>query len=1160
MGRIFYVILLLPLLAWARDPADTLNITLRGQGITLEQAFQQIEQQTGYTFIYGRPTLDGSAKVSVDLNGATLSQAMDVLLKGRPVQWQVKGRNVVLSRKPQEAPAGGRGQTGGPFEAGGVQQETLRGRVTDSLGKGLEGVIVEVPRTNLRTATDRDGYYVLQNVKSGITISFRLLGYKEHSVPFDRPEINIILYQAINEIAEVAVNTGYQTLPAERATGSFAKVDNELFNRQVSTDVISRLKGIAPSILFDERSGSPKLTIRGMSTIFGNADPLIVVDGFVYDGNIQNINPNDVETIDILRDAAAASIWGVRASNGVIVITTKRGTANQPMQVEFGTNVTVVNKPNLFYEPRMSTSDFIDLETLLFQNGQYNNNLNNTTSFPMISPVVEILAAQRAGTITEAEANAQIDALRNLEIRNDIEKYLYQKGINQQYNLNLKGGTDKYRYYFSSGYDHNRASLIGNSYNRLSLNAQQVFTPIKQLEIVTGLVYTQSNNTINTSLADIGLSSRIPYNRIVDDQGNPLAINKDFRVGFAEQAESKGLLNWRYVPIDELNNRDNRRKLAENRIMTGIKYTFIPGLSMDIKYQYQRQTTDSRNLNNMESYFTRHEINRFSSISPEGVINNIPLGSILNFSNSLQQSHTGRGQLNYNQTFGRHIIAAIGGFEVRQMTIDGNSNRLYGYDELIGVAGSVNFDTSYRIYPNNTTAFISSGEGVTGIVDRFRSFYTNASYTFDSKYTLSGSARIDQSNLFGVDANQRSVPLWSIGAKYNVDKASFYKWGLIPSLSVRATYGYNGNLDNSITAYTTARVGTAVFTTQPQALILTPPNPTLQWERTGILNIGLDFKTKGNRISGSIDYFSKNNKDLIGEGTANPTTGFETYKGNLASTKGKGVDILLNTINIDGKFSWFSQVLFSYAIDEVTAYDVEPNYTDFYFDNSVSRSTVFYAPVLGKPLFGIYSNRWAGLDPETGNPMGYLDGEPSTNYTAINSEISTDPVNMLVYHGRALPPFFGAFRNTISYADLTLSFNISYQFGHYFRSRSINYNSFATSYINHNDYTRRWQNPGDELTTNVPSFVYPLNTNRNTFYNQSEILVERADHIRLQDINLTYNFSRSPFGISALRNGSLFLYSNNLGIIWRANKKGVDPAFPDMLLSRTFSFGIRTLF
>lgn len=1125
------------------------KLTLKQKNVSITKVFLEIRKQTGYDVLVEYKNFKTNQRIDANFVDVPLQQVMSEIVKGTNLSYTIEEKTIVIKEKGFIEKMIAR-----------FQIIDVRGKILDEKQQPLPGATVKVKGTSKVVMTGSNGEFVLTGVEENSILIITYMGYETQEVKAKKEMGIIAMVLASGKLQEIAVSTGYQTLPAERATGSFAKVDNELFNRQVSTDVISRLKGIAPSILFDERSGSPKLTIRGMSTIFGNADPLVVVDGFVYDGDIMNINPNDVEDIDILRDAAAASIWGVRASNGVIVITTKQGKQNQPIRVEMNSNVTFVGKPDLFYQPRMTSSDMLDAEMFLFQNNHFNTALNNTTTWPEITPAVEIMAAQRAGTLSEDEATRQLELLRHQDIRNDLTKYFYQTGVNQQYSLNLRGGTDKHRYYFSTGYDNNRSNQILINNNRLSLTAQQTFNPIKNLEISTGLVFTQSKNTNESSLILNTINTNRNYNaRLVDELGNPLPISQNFRTSFVETAEDKGLLNWQFIPLGELSTVENRGKITENRISGGVKYTLLSGLSAEIKYQYLRQSSERRDLRNLDSYFTRHEINRFTTINPS-FKQNIPLGSIINFSNSAQQSQTGRAQLNYNRTINKHAIAAIGGFEVREMTIKGNSNRLYGYDELTGVSGAVNFDTGYRTYPNNSSSFVARGEGVTEIIDRFRSYYTNASYTFDNRYSFSTSGRIDQSNLFGVNANQRSVPLWSVGSKYSVDQEEFYKVDILPVLKLRITYGYNGNLDNTITAFTTAEVGNASYTTQTEARILNPPNKNLSWERTGIFNIGLDFGFRNQRITGNIDYFSKRNIDLIGEGIVNPTTGFTTYKGNLASTKGDGLDILLNSVNIDGAFRWTSQFLFSYAVDKVIDYDLKPTMYKLYVDESINRYSNQYTPVSDRPLFGIYTNAWAGLDPETGDPRGYLDGQPSKDYTAINAEIASDPINMLVYHGRALPPYFGAVRNDFSYKGLSLSFNISYRFGNYFRRSTINYSNLFTSYNGHSDYARRWQKSGDELTTDVPSMIYPNNANRNLYYTYSEVLIERGDHIRLQDISCSYSFMQIPRLTNILKNATAFLYCNNVGLLWTANDKGIDPDFPRDKPIRTIALGLRTNF
>ncbi|HQS05857.1 MAG TPA: TonB-dependent receptor plug domain-containing protein, partial [Daejeonella sp.] len=250
----------------------------------------------------------------------------------------------------------------------------ISGIIRNEKGEGLVGASIRVKDSKIAGISDTNGHFRLHEVPEHPILLISFIGYlpQEISIAGKGSEITITLLPDARQLEEVIVSTGYQEIPLERATGSFASISKELFNRQISTDVISRLKGITPSLLFDERSGSSKLSIRGRNTIFANDQPLIVLDNFPYEGDINNINPNDIENISILRDAAAASIWGARAGNGVIVINTKKGSLSQPLTTEFHSNLTRIQQPDQFYQPRMTSSDFIDTEILLFQRGFYN--------------------------------------------------------------------------------------------------------------------------------------------------------------------------------------------------------------------------------------------------------------------------------------------------------------------------------------------------------------------------------------------------------------------------------------------------------------------------------------------------------------------------------------------------------------------------------------------------------------------------------------------------------------------------------------------------------------------------------------------------------------------------------------------------------------------
>lgn len=1130
--------------------AQQINLTL--QKVPLSKAISEIRKSTKYDFAYGEELLLKANPVSIQVKNADINEVLKKMFADQPISYKISDGIIILKEKPST------GNNTSPSK----KKEAIRGRVVDDQGNPLAGATIQVKGTNFITTSNNSGNFEIPGDFADGQLQVSYMGYGHMEVSA-RNAGTIVLAKNTNRIEEVSVvASGYQSIPKERATGSFSKVDNATFNRQVSTDVISRLKGIAPSILFDERSGSPKLTIRGQATIFGNDQPLIVVDNFPYEGDINNINPNDIEDIDILKDAAAASIWGVRAGNGVIVIKTKKGRADQPMNIGFTSNVTIGQKPDLNYIPQIKPRDFIDIEKMLFEKGFYDYTISNTAENPPYSPVVSILNDQKNGLLTPQQADAQINALRGGDLRRDMSKYLYQHTVKQQYALNLSGGTNKYTYYFSAGFDKNRNSEKGNGFNRVSLNSNQVFRPIEKLELSAGLFYnqnSQSTSNVISMLSNMGSQLMYPYASLRNADGSPAILTKDYSNSLKNDAVSDGLLDWNFRPLKEIEYQDNHLKQSEFRLNTAVKYTFLPQLSAEARFQWENQVGKNRNFYDQDSYYTRDLINRYTSIDNGSIARNIPLGGIFDNTNSDLTALNGRFQLNYDQKWGKHQINGIGGLEVREVKSNAVSGRMYGFDPNVGSNIPVNYLADFTIYGGGYTQKIPNNDDYNGTLDRLRSYYFNGAYNYDLRYILSLSARIDQSNLFGVNTNQKSVPLWSTGVKWNIHKEKFYNLDWLQELSLRSTFGYSGNIDRSVTAYTTARLSYNSFNRLPNAYLVNPPNKDLRWEKNRMFNLGLDFSLKDHRLAGSIEYFNRKGTDLIGNGEIDPTSGFTTFRGNVADMKGRGVDIELNSKNIVAKdFNWNTTAIFSFATDEIVKYQKQTNLGNFVQDNlsSVLRIPSYYTPVVGKPLFSIYSYPWAGLDKDNGQAQGYLNGQPSTAYNEIVQNLTNDPESSLVYHGTALPKYFGALRNNIAYRGLDLSFNITYRFNYYFRRNSIMYSSLYYSYYGHGDFYNRWQNPGDEKHTNVPAMIYPGSNNADSYYRNSSALISKGDHIRLQDIRLGYTFKAEILRNLHISKLNLFAYMNNVTLIWKANKNNLDPDFPNLNPVRTIAFGI----
>ncbi|GGG96519.1 SusC/RagA family TonB-linked outer membrane protein [Parapedobacter pyrenivorans] len=1052
-------------------------------------------------------------------------------------------------------------------------QQTILGNVVDKdTGAPIAGATVSIGLAGNKSISDESGDFSIETAGQADTLYISNLGYVTYRLAltprYSAQLLRVALTPVERVLEEVNVNTGYQVLTKERATGSFEIIDNKLFNRQISTDVISRLDGVVNSVHFDKRLGSgTDFSIRGLSTLTtAIRQPLIVLDNFPFEGDINSLNPNDIENVTFLKDAAASSIWGVRAGNGVVVITTKKGRRNQPLTIGFNANVNVIGKPDLYYQPAISSADFIDVEWFLFDQGFYNTALQNTTNRPVISPVVELLTSRQgadAGTVQAIDR--AIGQYRKWDVRDDFLKHVYRSAINRQYALNFSGGTEKLNYIASVGYDDNLSNLIGDGYRRMTIRTDQAYRPVKDLEFAFGFQYAAGARDNNSQggygeLATGGGKNFLyPYARLADDQGNPLALERGHRKLFLDTLGQGRLLNWESKPLGERDFANNSSTSRDILIRAGGKYRLMEGLDVSAQYQYQQGSRSALNIYGLETYFARDLINRYSTLTESGLIYNLPYGAIRDETGATTRAYGIRTQINLAKAWNLHRVDAIAGAEARESTAELSSTRSYGFDEQNYTVAPVDYLTRYPIIGNlSGNNVIPFADRFTGTISRNVSMYANASYNYKNRYTISASARRDASNVFGVATNSKWVPLWSVGTAWLISEETFYRAGWLPYLKLRATYGYSGNVNNSIPAVTTISYRSPTLSNSinglPYAVISNFPNPNLRWEKVGMTNVGLDFSTKGARLSGSVEYYFKKSIDLISPVPLDRTAGAgATISANSAILNNHGVDITLNTLNLNGTLKWSSALLFSYNRNEVAKYLFDPGQLTTY----VGADAIIF-PKEGMPAYNLVSYRWNGLDPQTGDPIGSLDAKPSKDYNAI---VYNATENDLVFHGSALPQYFGSFRNDLSFRKFSLSVNVVYRFDYYFRRSSINYSGLFNDWLGHADFSHRWQAPGHERHTNVPSMVYPANPQRDEVYVNSSALVARGDHIRLKDIRVSYEISLAELKKLNMKNVNVFFYANDIGIMWRANKHKLDPDYGyGMPAARSIAFGISTTF
>ncbi|OJY89688.1 MAG: hypothetical protein BGP14_22525 [Sphingobacteriales bacterium 44-15] len=1043
---------------------------------------------------------------------------------------------------------------------------TITGTITSKENK------IPLPQATITTASgkvaiiDNMGRFIVSNILLPDTLLISHIGYSSQKIPLHAAvsDLSIALERSADQLPDVIIQTGYNSQKQVSLTGAFGIINNATLNQQTGTNILKRLDGVIAGVDFvtnkTDNNRKLGLSIRGLSTINGPLDPVIVLDNFIYEGSIDNINPNDIENVTVLKDAAATAIYGVKGGNGVIVLTSKKGKNNQPMQVEFNADVLVTEKPDLKAFPKISSADYIDVEQFLYTKGYYDNAINDF-QHPALTPLVEVMVKKDNGLLSEEEARQQIDYLKGIDTRDQYRKYMYKKGITRQYALNLRGGTNNMAWYVSASLD-NTMDNLSATFNKLNLKSSTTYQPVKNIKIDAGFYYTNSRSVSGKpAYNSIIVSGRdVPYLELVNQSGEYASVPVQYSNFYTDTAGAGKLYDWKYYPMNDYlydATKINTEELIGN---IGVTATLAKGIDFDLKYQYQKQNTDSRRESAPESFNARNLINLFTQIDRDNDAINyiIPPGSIIYNNTSVTGSQNIRGQFNINREYGRHNISAIVGTEARDIYMEGYSFTTYGYRDNPLTSSSVDFRNFYPTYVTGGYSNIYGAPSFFKRTQRYLSFYGNLAYTYKGKYTLTGSFRQDGANIFGATTNNKWKPLWTTGISWHISKEGFYNSELLPMLRLRMTIGKSGNLDPRKTALPVAQIDNNPLTNVPYGVITAINNPSLRWEQVSQMNIGTDFNFKNNIVSGSLDLYFKNGTDLYGPTPYDYTTwggmGNPMIVKNVAAMKGRGIDLQLRTKNIDRSFRWYTDFIFNYNTNKTTKY---------YGDGAQMVSSFFgggsgITPVVGKPLYAIAAYHWGGLDGD-GNPQGYVDGQKSTDYYAIIDEASSKGVEgNIKYIGPATPVFFGSLINTMGFKNFQLSFNISYKLGYFFRKPTLNYYQLINYGTGDAEFARRWQSPGDEVKTNVPSFIYdyPELPERDAFYSNAEINIMSASHIRLRYINLDYHFQPSQ---KQLRHQcSVYLNLANLGIIWMANKARIDPDYPGSIPpQKVYTLGIK---
>lgn len=1038
----------------------------------------------------------------------------------------------------------------------------LQGMVTDLNGNPA---VVTVRHSGGSTKT-YNGEFVVNLVKLPDTVRFTAVGFQTITRVIREPGIflNLRMTPEENLIEEVVIQTGYQSLRPNEVNGSVVVLSEEQLNSRAGSNILERIIGQSTGILeaIGKQESKTGITIRGLGTVNGPVDPLIVLDGFIYEGDINNINPTDVENVTILKDASAASIWGARAGNGVIVITTKKGRFEQPLQINLQAKGLFYDEPQLFPQGTIGASAFIELERMLFDNGYFDTRIRNTP-YQTLTPAVEIFLAHREGRIDGVEAERQLAVLEGYDARESIRKEFYTRPVTQQYSLSAQGGGAKNTYMLSLSHDQNKQETYATN-NKLNARLSNRFILLNRLMLTTEAYFTQSKyRSGRPSYNSVIYGGRYAdYLAVRDADGNPIPFDGNYRTVYTDTLAGGKLLDWsRYPASDYLHSRTGRDR-QELYATAALNYQVFDFLNFTASYQYQSQRQDVESIADAESYEARNLINTYSRVDPHSglVIRDVvPMGGIQKSSFTGVNSHTFRGQANIRKLFGPHAVNAILGAEAREATTDSwaNANR-YGYDDDPLIYTQVDVINRYPEIIRGNLTRIGASTTLTKTAYRFVSLFGNASYSYLGRYILSGSIRRDGSNIFGATTNDRWKPLWSAGFGWQLSDEGFYHSQVFPTLRVTSTYGYSGNVDMTKTALPTLSNGTDAETRFRFARVMSINNPSLRWEQLSQLSVKVDAATVSDRIRISLSYFQKKGTDLYGPEPYDYTAWgrLPEIVRNVANMKGQGIEFEVHSQNLQtSHFQWATDFYFNWNENKVVKYHPGNNNSPYY---NVIGSGTNITPVEGMPLYVIAAWRWGGLD-EQGDPQGYVNNELSTDYKAISAESITEGTN-IDYFGSATPVFYGSMVNSLTWRNWQIGFNISYRMGYYARKSTINYRTLIGMGLMHGDYAKRWQNVGDELITDVPKFVYPVDADRDGFFSSSSANVFNAGNIRLDYINLRYSINTSQWK-HPFRSMEIQVGAQHLGILWQRADLDIDPDYPHQEQpNRMINIGIRSSF
>ncbi len=1150
---LFFMLLLGVILA---NPvfAQEKKVTMKYEKISLEDVIWNLKKQTGLKFVYSTDDVKDIIVEKLDVKDASVEEVLNVCLANTKLTFQKKDKTVVIVRKIVNK----------SVTPGTNQKKEITGKVVDKEGYPLPGATIVEKGTLNGVITNPDGIYNITVSGTNSILRISYVGFEvQEIVVGTQITIDVVLNPDSKSLAEVVV-TGYQIRDKRETSSSVVTIKTEKLESIGSPSIENMLQGQAEGLnvmtVSAAPGAAPRVRIRGTATISGNAEPVWVIDGVMLENSVPatpaelndpefletfnsaigGISANDIESITILKDASATAIYGTRAANGVIVVTTKKGKKGKP-RVSFNHTSKVSMRPSYDDFNLMNSKERAQL-TLESIEDHY-----DYIEGPCGVAYYQDQYYAHGMSLEDYEAG-----IRKVQTMNiDWFDMLFHNAYSQTNDLSVSGGSEKSDYYFSI----NQASEDG-------------LDKISNYKNYSGLA------KINTELFD-GLRMSFTLQSSRRDRKQYMAHINPFQYAYKTSRSlpaynDDGTLffysTYGFNFLNEQQTTDKNSTQADIKAIADFSYELNKLLTFRSLLSYgSSNTTTQEYATERSNYVAKLRGYSYGNGDDEDIANSrLPYGGVFRQKDFDQKTYLIRNSVESRfSPLADMSMDLMVGQEFRTITYDGLASSIYGYmhdrgkifytPQLSEEDGHVLRNTSSR------TTYKRS----------YVSYFGIFSAMYKDKYVFNANIRFDGSNLFGSNPRYRYLPLWSVAAKWHLDREPFLaSVDFIDALAVRVSYGLRGNIVEEATPQIiAAALPPNSFTGLNEMEIVQAPNPELKWETTKSINFGLDFSLFKRRLSGAIDIYKNFGSDLIAQKEVSAVTGFMKKAVNYANVTNFGLDIGLSAKIIDkDDFTWTSNINVSFVKSKVTESYIMPQISN------LLKSTYTVGQVVeGKPINSMYSYRFARLNDE-GIPLFYDEDNNEMQGRDENFAVKIlDNMNALKYEGSREPNTTIGFSNTFKYKAFSLSFLFVAGLDYVIRLPEVAFKEFPSGEYNApKELANRWRKPGDELFATIPIinggtyFGSDYLDYGSQMYNLSDMRVVTGDYLRLRNLLLQYRLPKSVTDKLGIEGATIKFQAENLFVIANKRLNGMDPetanysssAYGSLPLPKTFTLGL----